>query len=97
MPTDRAPDPIGQQFMRQMESPMGQQFQQQYEATQAPIREAEAAARAEAQAAQDARFQEMMDRIAELEGQLATPTPSPDQNQILIYQAKLLFREYQIL
>ena len=77
MPTDRAPDPIGQQFMRQMQSPMGQQFQQQYEATQAPIREAEAAARAEAQAAQDARFQEMMDRIAELEGQLATPTPSP--------------------
>ena len=77
MPTDRAPDPIGQQFMRQMASPMGQQFQQQYEATQAPIREAEAAARAEAQAAQDARFQEMMDRIAELEGQLATPTPSP--------------------
>ena len=77
LPTDRRPDPIGQQFMRQMESPMGQQFQQQYEATQAPIREAEAAARAEAQAAQDARFQEMMDRIAELEGQLATPTPSP--------------------
>jgi hypothetical protein len=77
MPTDVRPDPIGQQFMRQMESPMGQQFQQQYEATQAPIREAEAAARAEAQAAQDARFQEMMDRIAELEGQLATPTPSP--------------------
>ena len=79
MPTDVRPDPIGQQFMRQMESPMGQQFQQQYEATQAPIREAEAAARAEAQAAQDARFQEMMDRIAELEGQLATPTePIPD-------------------
>jgi len=77
MPTDRMPDPIGQQFMRQMQSPMGQQFQAQYEATQAPIREAEAAARAEAQAAQDARFQEMMDRIAELEGQLATPTPSP--------------------
>src|SRR5210317_2542322 len=77
MPTDVRPDPIGQQFMRQMESPMGQQFQAQYEATQAPIREAEAAARAEAQAAQDARFQEMMDRIAELEGQLATPTPSP--------------------
>jgi len=77
MPTDVRPDPIGQQFMRQMESPMGQQFQAQYEATQAPIREAEAVARAEAQAAQDARFQEMMDRIAELEGQLATPTPSP--------------------
>jgi len=35
------------------------------------------AQRAEEQAAQDARFQEMMDRIAELEGQLATPTPSP--------------------
>ena len=77
MPTDRMPDPIGQQFMRQMQSPMGQQFQQQYEATQAPIREAEMAQRAEEQAAQDARFQEMMDRIAELEGQLATPTPSP--------------------
>ena len=77
MPTDVRPDPIGQQFMRQMESPMGQQFQQQYEATQAPIREAEMAQRAEEQAAQDARFQEMMDRIAELEGQLATPTPSP--------------------
>ena len=74
MPTDRMPDPIGQQFMRQMQSPMGQQFQQQYEATQAPIREAEMAQRAEQQAAQDARFQEMMDRIAELEGQLATPT-----------------------
>ena len=40
MPTDRAPDPIGDQFMRQMQSPMGQQYQQQYEATQAPIREA---------------------------------------------------------
>jgi hypothetical protein len=77
MPTDRMPDPIGQQFMRQMQSPMGQQFQQQYEATQAPIREAEMAQRAEAQAAQDARFQEMMDRIAELEGQLATPEPAP--------------------
>lgn len=77
MPTDRRPDPIGQQFMRQMESPMGQQFQQQYEATQAPIREAEMARRAEEQAAQDARFQEMMDRIAELEGQLATPEPAP--------------------
>jgi len=77
MPTDRRPDPIGQQFMRQMESPMGQQFQRQYEATQAPMREAEMARRAEEQAAQDARFQEMMDRIAELEGQLATPTPSP--------------------
>ena len=77
MPTDVRPDPIGQQFMRQMESPMGQQFQQQYEATQAPIREAEMARRAEEQAAQDARFQEMMDRIAELEGQLATPEPTP--------------------
>ena len=77
MPTDRMPDPIGQQFMRQMQSPMGQQFQAQYEATQAPMREAEMAKRAEEQAAQDARFQEMMDRIAELEGQLATPTPSP--------------------
>lgn len=77
MPTDVRPDPIGQQFMRQMESPMGQQFQAQYEATQAPIREAEMARRAEEQAAQDARFQEMMDRIAELEGQLATPEPAP--------------------
>ena len=97
MPTDRAPDPIGQQFMRQMQSPMGQQFQQQYEATQAPIREAEMAQRAEEQAAQDARFQEMMDRIAELEGQLATPEPLQCLNQILMYQAGLLFREYQIL
>ena len=77
MPTDRMPDPIGQQFMRQMQSPMGQQFQQQYEATQAPIREAEMAQRAEEQAAQDTRFQEMMDRITELEGQLATPEPAP--------------------
>jgi len=74
MPTDRAPDPIGDQFMRQMQSPMGQQYQQQYEAIQAPMREAEMAQRAEEQAAQDARFQEMMDRIAELEGQVATPT-----------------------
>ena len=78
MPTDVRPDPIGQQFMRQMESPMGQQFQAQYEATQAPIREAEMAKRAEEQAAQDARFQEMMDRIAELEGQLAQPEPMPE-------------------
>jgi len=78
MPTDRAPDPIGQQFMRQMQSPMGQQFQAQYEATQAPIREAEMAQRAEEQAAQDTRFQEMMDRIAELEGQLAQPEPMPE-------------------
>ena len=76
MPTDRAPDPIGQQFMRQMQSPMGQQYQQQYEAIQAPMREAEMAQRAEEQAAQDARFQEMMDRIAELEGQVANPTPT---------------------
>ena len=78
MPTDVRPDPIGQQFMRQMESPMGQQFQAQYEATQAPMREAEMARRAEEQAAQDARFQEMMDRIAELEGQLAQPEPMPE-------------------
>src|SRR5210317_1188274 len=78
MPTDVRPDPIGQQFMRQMQSPMGQQFQAQYEATQAPIREAEMAKRAEEQAAQDARFQEMMDRIAELEGQLAQPEPMPE-------------------
>jgi len=73
MPTDRAPDPIGDQFMRQMQSPMGQQYQQQYEAIQAPMREAEMAQRAEEQAAQDARFQEMMDRIAELEGQVPGP------------------------
>jgi len=78
MPTDVRPDPIGQQFMRQMQSPMGQQFQAQYEATQAPMREAEMARRAEEQAAQDARFQEMMDRIAELEGQLAQPEPMPE-------------------
>ena len=78
MPTDVRPDPIGQQFMRQMQSPMGQQFQAQYEATQAPMREAEMARRAEEQAAQDARFQEMMDRIAELEGQLAQPSPMPE-------------------
>jgi len=78
MPTDVRPDPIGQQFMRQMQSPMGQQFQAQYEATQAPIREAEMARRAEEQAAQDARFQEMMDRIAELEGQLAQPETMPE-------------------
>jgi hypothetical protein len=78
MPTDVRPDPIGQQFMRQMESPMGQQFQAQYEATQAPMREAEMARRAEEQAAQDVRFQELMDRIAELEGQLAQPKPMPE-------------------
>ena len=78
MPTDVRPDPIGQQFMRQMESPMGQQFQAQYEATQAPMREAEMARRAEEQAAQDVRFQELMDRIAELEGQLAQPEPMPE-------------------
>ena len=77
MPTDRSPIQLGNSSCVKWQAPMGQQFQQQYEATQAPIREAEAAARAEAQAAQDARFQEMMDRIAELEGQLATPTPSP--------------------
>ena len=78
MPTDVRPDPIGQQFMRQMQSPMGQQFQAQYEATQAPMREAEMARRAEEQAAQDVRFQELMDRIAELEGQLAQPEPMPE-------------------
>jgi len=78
MPTDVRPDPIGQQFMRQMESPMGKQFQAQYEATQAPMREAEMARRAEEQAAQDTRFQELMDRIAELEGQLAQPEPMPE-------------------
>jgi hypothetical protein len=78
MPTDRMPDPIADQFRRQSQSPMGQQYQEQYQATQAPIRAAEAAKRAEEQAAQDARFQEQMDRIAELEGQLATPAgPAP--------------------
>jgi len=75
VPTDVMPDPIGQQFSRQIQSPMGQQFVDQYIAGQAPIREAEAAKRAEEMAAQDARFQEMMARIAELEGQLATPMP----------------------
>jgi hypothetical protein len=57
---------------------MGQQSSRTIQATQAPIRAAEAAKRAEEQAAQDARFQEQMDRIAELEGQLATPAgPAP--------------------
>jgi hypothetical protein len=78
MPTRREYDPIRDQFNRQSQSPMGQQYQEQYQATQAPIRAAEAAKRAEEQAAQDARFQEQMDRIAELEGQLATPAgPAP--------------------
>ena len=71
MPTDRMPDPIGQQFMRQLQSPMGQQFQAQYEATQAPIRAREAELREAERARQDQRFQEMMGRIAELEGQLS--------------------------
>ncbi len=71
MPTDVRPDPIGQQFMRQLQSPMGQQFQAQYEATQAPMRAREAELRDAERARQDQRFQEMMDRIAELEGQLS--------------------------
>jgi hypothetical protein len=59
-------------------SPMPQQYQEQYQATQAPISSAEAAKRPEVYEAQDARFQEPMDRIAELEGQLATPAgPEP--------------------
>jgi len=83
MPTDRMPDPIGQQFMRQYQSPMGQQFIDQYEATQAPIRQAELEAREAERARQDQRFQEMMDRIAELEGQLtareeAATIPQPN-------------------
>ena len=71
MPTDVRPDPIGQQFMRQMQSPMGQQFQAQYEATQAPMRARETELRDAQRARQDQRFQEMMDRVAELEGQLS--------------------------
>jgi len=71
MPTDVRPDPIGQQFMRQLQSPMGQQFQAQYEATQAPMRAREAELRDAERARQDQRFQELMNRIAELEGQLS--------------------------
>tara|TARA_R100000458_G_C8268583_1_gene243422 strand:+ start:651 stop:1415 length:765 start_codon:yes stop_codon:yes gene_type:complete len=77
MPTDRRPDPIGQQFMRQIESPMGKQFQAQYEATQAPIREAERERQAAELARRDERLQGLMDRIEELEGQLAAPTTFP--------------------
>lgn len=83
MPLDVRPDPIGQQFMRQYQSPMGQQFIDQYEATQAPIRAREAELREAERARQDQRFQEMMDRIAELEGQLtareeAATIPQPE-------------------
>ena len=77
MPTDRRPDPIGQQFMRQMESPMGQQFQRQYEATQIPIRQAQRERQEAELSRRDARFQELMDRIAELEGQLEKPKEDP--------------------
>ena len=77
MPTDVRPDPIGQQFMRQMESPMGQQFQRQYEATQAPIRQAERERQEAELARRDERFQELMDRISELEGQLSREQEAP--------------------
>ena len=77
LPTDVRPDPIGQQFMRQLESPMGQQFQQQYEATQAPLRQAERERQEAELARRDERFQELMDRIAQLEGQLGAEEEAP--------------------
>ena len=77
LPTDVRPDPIGQQFMRQLESPMGQQFQQQYEATQAPLRQAERERQEAELARRDERFQELMDRIAQLEGQLGAKEEAP--------------------
>lgn len=77
LPTDVRPDPIGQQFMRQLESPMGQQFQQQYEATQAPLRQAEQERQQAELARRDERFQELMDRISELEGQLSSQEEAP--------------------
>lgn len=77
LPTDVRPDPIGQQFMRQLESPMGQQFQQQYEATQAPLRQAERERQEAELARRDERFQELMDRIAQLEGQLGAQEEAP--------------------
>ena len=77
LPTDRRPDPIGQQFMRQMESPMGQQFQQQYEATQAPIRQAEQERQQAELIKRDERLQGLMDRISELEGQLSSQEEAP--------------------
>ena len=77
LPTDVRPDPIGQQFMRQLESPMGQQFQQQYEASQAPIRQAEQERQQAELARRDERFQELMDRIAQLEGQLGAQEEAP--------------------
>jgi len=77
LPTDVRPDPIGQQFMRQLESPMGQQFQQQYEATQAPLRQAERERQQAELARRDERFQELMDRIAQLEGQLGAQEEAP--------------------
>ena len=77
LPTDVRPDPIGQQFMRQMESPMGQQFQQQYEATQAPIRQAEQERQQAELIKRDERLQGLMDRISELEGQLSSQEEAP--------------------
>ena len=77
LPTDRRPDPIGQQFMRQMESPMGQQFQQQYEATQAPIRQAEQERQQAELIKRDERLQGLMDRISELEEQLSSQEEAP--------------------
>jgi len=77
LPTDVRPDPIGQQFMRQYESPMGQQFIEQYEATQAPLRQAEQEKQQAELAKRDERFQELMDRISELEGQLGSQEEAP--------------------
>jgi len=77
LPTDVRPDPIGQQFMRQYESPMGQQFIEQYEATQAPLRQAEQEKQQAELAKRDERFQELMDRISELEGQLSSQEEAP--------------------
>ena len=77
LPTDVRPDPIGQQFMRQYESPMGQQFIEQYEATQAPLRQAEQERQQAELAKRDERFQELMDRISELEGQLSSQEEAP--------------------
>ena len=77
LPTDVRPDPIGQQFMRQMESPMGQQFIEQYEATQAPLRQARRKRQQAELARRDERFQELMSRISELEGQLGSQEEAP--------------------
>jgi hypothetical protein len=56
---------------------MGQQFQQQYEATQAPLRQAEQERQQAELARRDERFQELMDRISELEGQLSSQEEAP--------------------